>query len=164
MKHTQLATLGVWMVAVFFTGCGREESPPAPSPKAVPANKSAAATPTQSTSSPRVVATTAPTDEHKQPSGRQPKRKHPQLVIPQEQPNPTAERLRTELGSIDKNDPALPAKVSRIWGENVAHLPRTTLPSAADADVANGTKLPKKSGRPQNQTDQAQFPKRCSRG
>jgi hypothetical protein len=38
------------------------------------------------------------------------------------------------------------AKVSRIWGENVAHLPTTTLPSAADAAVANGTKLPKEIG------------------
>jgi hypothetical protein len=140
MKNTQIKLLGILLVAAFLNGCGKEETP---QESASQPEKPVTVKPSQPPLVPPNVATTSPANESNPSAGRQPKRKHPHLIIPPDQPNPTIDRLQRELGGIKMNDPEFAMKVSRLWKESVAQLSAATLPSATDAKVANGTRLPK---------------------
>jgi len=138
MKNTQTVLLGI-LVTAFLNGCGKEEAPEVSASKP---EKPATVKPSQPLLVPPNVATTSSANESNPSAERQPKRKHPHLIIPPDQPKPTTDRLQREFGAITSNDPELPMKVSRLWKESVAQLSAAALPSAMDAKVANGTRLP----------------------
>ncbi|SKA94314.1 hypothetical protein SAMN02745166_02136 [Prosthecobacter debontii] len=128
MKQTQFVLIGVSIAVVLSDGCSKEAS-------------SETSLPSLSPSTPPKAQAVGLAIKDKE-SGRQPRQKSPQLVILQDQPNPTADRLRQELGDIEKNAPELAGKIAKLWKESVTLLPPRILPSAANASVANGTRLP----------------------